>query len=218
MTHHEAIEAYILQHMDEENDYLKALYRQAHVKLINPRMTSGHLQGRLLKMLVQMARPKRVLEIGTFAGYSALCMAEGLGEGAMLHTYEIDDELEDFTRPWIEGSPYGDKVCFHIGNALEEVPRLGEVFDFVFMDGDKRQYMEYYEMILQHTSPGALILADNTLWDGHVVDKAYANDRQTVAIKEFNAFVAADKRVEKLILPLRDGLTMIRKRQITMSS
>ena len=212
MTHHEAIEAYILKHMDEESDYLKALYRQAHLKLINPRMTSGHLQGRLLKMLVQLARPKRVLEIGTFAGYSALCMAEGLGEGAMLYTYEIDDELEDFTRPWIEGSPYGDKVCFHIGNALEEVPRLGEVFDFVFMDGDKRQYMEYYEMLLQHTSPGALILADNTLWDGHVVDKAYLNDKQTKAINEFNAFVAADQRVEKLILPLRDGLTMIRKK------
>jgi predicted O-methyltransferase YrrM len=212
MTYHEAIEAYILQHMDEESDYLKALYRQAHLKLINPRMTSGHLQGRLLKMLVQLARPQRVLEIGTFAGYSALCMAEGLDEGALLHTYEIDDELEDFTRPWIEGSPHGNKVCFHIGNALEEVPQLGEVFDFVFMDGDKRQYMEYYEMILQHTSPGALILADNTLWDGHVVDKAYLNDRQTVAINEFNAFVAADKRVEKLILPLRDGLTMIRKK------
>lgn len=212
MTHHEAIEAYILQHMDEESDYLKALYRQAHLKLINPRMTSGHLQGRLLKMLVQIARPKRVLEIGTFAGYSALCMAEGLGEGALLHTFEIDDELEDFTRPWIEGSPYGDKVCLHIGNALEEVPQLGELFDFVFMDGDKRQYMEYYEMILQHTSPGALILADNTLWDGHVVDKAYLGDRQTTAINEFNAFVAADKRVEKLILPLRDGLTMIKKK------
>ncbi|MBR3859044.1 MAG: O-methyltransferase [Bacteroidaceae bacterium] len=212
MTHNEAIEAYILNHMDEESDYLKALYRQTHVKLINPRMTSGHLQGRLLKMMVQMVRPHRVLEIGTFAGYSALCMAEGLGEGALLHTYEIDDELEDFTRPWIEGSPYGDKVCFHIGNALEEVPRLGEVFDMVFMDGDKRQYMEYYEMILQHTSPGALILADNTLWDGHVVDSAYLGDRQTVAINEFNAYVAADKRVEKLILPLRDGLTMIRKK------
>ena len=212
MTHHEAIEAYILQHMDEESDYLKALYRQAHLKLINPRMTSGHLQGRLLKMLVQLARPKRVLEIGTFAGYSALCLAEGLEEGALLHTYEIDDELEDFTRPWIEGSPYGDKVRFHIGNALEEVPQLGEVFDLVFMDGDKRQYMEYYEMILQHTSPGALILADNTLWDGHVVENVYQNDRQTAAINEFNAFVAADKRVEKLILPLRDGLTMIRKK------
>ena len=208
----EAIDTYILAHMDEESDYLKALYRQTHVKLINPRMTSGHLQGRLLKMLVQMIRPRRVLEIGTFTGYSALCMAEGLEEGALLHTYEIDDELEDFTRPWIEGSSYGDKVCFHIGNALEEVPGLGETFDLVFMDGDKRQYMEYYEMVMAHTSDHAIILADNTLWDGHVVDKAYLADRQTAAINEFNAFVAADKRVEKLILPLRDGLTMIRKR------
>jgi predicted O-methyltransferase YrrM len=208
----EAIEAYILQHMDEESDYLKALYRQTHVKLINPRMTSGHLQGRLLKMLVQMVRPQRVLEIGTFTGYSALCMAEGLEEGAMLHTYEIDDELEDFTRPWIEGSPHGHKVCFHIGNALNEVPHLGETFDLVFMDGDKRQYMQYYEMVMQHTTPNAIILADNTLWDGHVVDKAYENDRQTNAINEFNAYLAADQRVEKFILPLRDGLTMIRKK------
>lgn len=207
-----AIEAYILQHMDEESDYLKALYRQTHVKLINPRMTSGHLQGRLLKMLVQMVRPQRVLEIGTFTGYSALCMAEGLEEGAMLHTYEIDDELEDFTRPWIEGSPHGHKVCFHIGNALDEVPHLGETFDLVFMDGDKRQYMQYYEMVMQHTSPNAIILADNTLWDGHVVDKAYLGDRQTAAINEFNAYLAADQRVEKFILPLRDGLTMIRKK------
>ncbi|MBO5679803.1 MAG: O-methyltransferase [Bacteroidaceae bacterium] len=212
MSRDEAIEAYILQHMDEESDYLKALYRQTHVKLINPRMTSGHLQGRLLKMLVQMVRPHRILEIGTFAGYSALCMAEGLEEGAMLHTYEIDDELEDFTRSWIEGSPHGHKVCFHIGNALNEVPLLGETFDLVFMDGDKRQYMAYYEMVMQHTSPNAIILADNTLWDGHVIEKAYLCDRQTAAINEFNAFVAADQRVEKFILPLRDGLTMIRKK------
>lgn len=212
MSHSEAIDAYILEHMDAESDYLKALYRQTHLKLINPRMTSGHLQGRLLKMLVQMIRPHRVLEIGTFTGYSALCMAEGLTEGAVLHTYEIDDELEDFTRPWIEGSPYGSKVCFHIGNALDEVPRLGETFDLVFMDGDKRQYMQYYEMALRHTSPNAFILADNTLWDGHVVENAYLCDRQTAAINEFNAFVTADPRVEKLILPLRDGLTMMRKR------
>ena len=207
----EAIEAYILQHMDEESDYLKALYRQTHVKLINPRMTSGHLQGRLLKMLVQMVRPQRVLEIGTFTGYSALCMAEGLEEGAMLHTYEIDDELEDFTRPWIEGSPHGHKVCFHIGNALDEVPHLGETFDLVFMDGDKRQYMQYYEMVMQHTSPNAIILADNTLWDGHIIDPAYDKDKQTDALRAFNDKVAQDPQLEKVILPLRDGLTIIRK-------
>ena len=212
MGRDEAIDAYILNHMDEESDYLKALYRQTHLKLINPRMTSGHLQGRLLKMLVQMIRPSRILEIGTFTGYSALCMAEGLPSDGLIHTYEIDDELEDFTRPWIEGSPYGHKVCFHIGNALDEVPSLGETFDLVFMDGDKRQYMDYYEMALAYTSKNAFILADNTLWDGHVVEKAYLSDRQTAAINEFNAFVAADKRGEKLVLPLRDGLTMIRKK------
>ena len=212
MGRDEAIDAYILNHMDEESDYLKALYRQTHLKLINPRMTSGHLQGRLLKMLVQMIRPSRILEIGTFTGYSALCMAEGLPSDGLIHTYEIDDELEDFTRPWIEGSPYGHKVCFHIGNALDEVPSLGETFDLVFMDGDKRQYMDYYEMALAYTSKNAFILADNTLWDGHVVEKAYLSDRQTAAINEFNAFVAADKRVEKLILPLSDGLTMLRKK------
>ena len=212
MGRDEAIDAYILNHMDEESDYLKALYRQTHLKLINPRMTSGHLQGRLLKMLVQMIRPSRILEIGTFTGYSALCMAEGLPSDGLIHTYEIDDELEDFTRPWIEGSPYGHKVCFHIGNALDEVPSLGETFDLVFMDGDKRQYMDYYEMALAYTSKNAFILADNTLWDGHVVEKAYLSDRQTAAINEFNAFVAADKRVEKVILPLRDGLTIIRKK------
>ena len=206
------LEKYIHENSSPEEALLHELDRETHLRVLNPRMISGHIQGKLLELIVKMFRPKNILEIGTFTGYSALCMAEGLGEGALLHTYEIDDELEDFTRPWIENSPYGDKVHFHIGNALEEVPHLGEVFDFVFMDGDKRQYMEYYEMILRHTSSGALILADNTLWDGHVVDKAYLNDRQTVAINEVNAFVAADKRVEKLILPLRDGLTMIRKK------
>jgi predicted O-methyltransferase YrrM len=212
MTHHEAIESYIIQHMDEESDYLKALYRQAHLKLINPRMTSGHLQGRLLKMLVQLARPQRVLEIGTFAGYSALCMAEGLGEGAVLHTYEIDDELEDFTRPWIENSPYGDRVSFHIGNALEEVPQLGEVFDFVFMDGDKREYPAYYDMLMNGglVHSGSVILADNILWYGKVVQPVAHNDHHTQALIEFNRRVKEDERVESVILPLRDGINIIR--------
>ena len=212
MTHNEAIEAYILNHMDEESDYLKALYRQTHVKLINPRMTSGHLQGRLLKMLVQMVRPRRVLEIGTFAGYSALCMAEGLGEGALLHTYEIDDELEDFTRPWLEGSPYADKIKFYIGDALELLPKMDIVFDLAFVDGDKRKYIEYYEQVLKMLSPGGYIIADNTLWDGHVLEEPHHTDMQTIGIKRFNDLVASDERVEKVILPLRDGLTIIRKK------
>ena len=208
----DVIDEYILRHIDEESDYLKALYRATHVKLLRPRMASGHLQGRLLKMFVQMIRPKQVLEIGTFSGYSALCLAEGLQEGALLHTFEINDEQEDFTRPWLENSPYSDKIRFYIGDALELVPRMDIVFDLAFMDGNKRFYVEYYEMILKKLSSGGYILADNTLWDGHVLEKSSHPDAQTLGIMKFNDLVAADERVEKVILPLRDGLTIIRKK------
>lgn len=207
------LDEYILQHIDAESDYLQRLYRDAWVHLMNPRMSSGHLQGRLLKMIVEMVHPHRILEIGTFAGYSALCLAEGLTDDDRLYTFEIDDELEDFTRRWIEGSPIGHRVEFIIGDALQLVPTLGVKFDFVFIDGDKRQYLDYYEMALEHTAPKAFILADNTLWDGHVVEDAYLRDNQTKAIRKFNDFVASDSRVEKVILPLRDGLTIIRKKQ-----
>ena len=154
MKETDALDEYILQHIDEENDYLKALYRATHVKLLRPRMASGHLQGRMLKMFVQMIRPKQVLEIGTYSGYSALCLAEGLEEGAMLHTFEINDEQEDFTRPWLENSPYADKIKFYIGDALEIVPDMDIVFDLAFVDGNKRFYVEYYEMILQKMHSG----------------------------------------------------------------
>lgn len=203
---------YILQHIDPESDYLRALYRDTHLKLLYPRMASGHLQGRMLKMFVQMIRPRQVLEIGTYSGYSALCMAEGLSEGSMLHTIEVNDEQEDFTRPWLEGSPYADKIKFYIGDALELVPQLGLTFDLVFVDGDKRKYLDYYEMALACLSDGGYIIADNTLWDGHVLEEhPHRSDLQTIRIKEFNDFVARDSRVEKVILPLRDGLTIIRK-------
>lgn len=203
---------YILQHIDPESDYLRALYRDTHLKLLYPRMASGHLQGRMLKMFVRMIQPRQVLEIGTYSGYSALCMAEGLSEEAMLHTIEINDEQEDFTRPWLEGSPYADKIKFYIGDALELVPRLGLTFDLVFVDGDKRKYLDYYEMALTCLSDGGYIIADNTLWDGHVLEEhPHSSDLQTIRIKEFNDFVTRDSRVEKVILPLRDGLTIIRK-------
>ena len=205
------LDDYILAHMEPESDFLKALRRMAHVHLMNPRMSSGHLQGRLLKMLVAMARPRRVLEIGTYVGYSALCMAEGLTDEGRVVTYEIDDELEDFTRPWIAGSPVGYRVEFVVGDALQLVPQRGEQFDFVYIDGDKRQYIDYYEMALRYTTPEAFILADNTLWDGHVVDEAYAHEHRTEGINAFNAHVAADPRVETLLLPLRDGLTIMKK-------
>lgn len=212
MLNSDVLEEYILRHIDEEDDYLKALYRDTHVKLLRPRMASGHLQGRMLKMFVRMIRPKQILEIGTYSGYSALCMAEGLDEGSVLHTFEINDEQEDFTRPWLEQSSYADKIKFYIGDALERVPQLGITFDLVFVDGDKRKYMEYYEMSLAHLSPGGYIIADNTLWDGHVTETPNPNDAQTIGIQAFNEFVAKDNRVEKVILPLRDGLTIIRKK------
>ncbi len=206
------VDEYILEHIDPESDYLKALYRATHVKLLRPRMASGHLQGRMLKMFVEMIRPQNILEIGTYSGYSALCLAEGLGEGGMLHTFEINDEQEDFTRPWLEGSPWADKITFHIGDALELVPRMGVQFDLAFVDGDKRRYTDYYEMVMNHLNPGGYIIADNTLWDGHVLETdTHYTDRQTLGIKAFNERVAKDERVEKVIIPLRDGLTIIRK-------
>ena len=177
-------------------------------------MASGHLQGRLLKMLVEMVNPKNILEVGTFSGYSAICLAEGLSEGGKLYTFEINDEQEDFTRPWIEGSDVADKIEFIIGDAITEAPRLGVTFDMAFIDGDKRTYIETYEMALSVMRPGGFIIADNTLWDGHVIDSAYDRDQQTVGIRRFNDYIANDGRVEKVILPLRDGLSLIRIKEI----
>ena len=202
---------YIANHIDPEGDYLYRLYRATNLHTLHGRMASGHLQGRLLKMLVQMTQAKRVLEVGTFSGYSAICLAEGLPEDGLLYTFEINDEQEDFTRPWIEGSAVANKIRFIIGDAITEAPRLGITFDLVFIDGDKRTYVETYEMALSVLRQGGFIVADNTLWDGHVCDSAYDKDQQTLGIRRFNDLVAADTRVEKVILPLRDGLTLIRK-------
>ena len=212
MKHSEELEQYILRHTEPESDYLHQLWRSTNIHLLAGRMASGHQQGRLLKMLVQMIRPTTILEMGTFSGYSAICMAEGLEQGGKLYTYEIDEELEDFTRPWIEGSPVADKIEFIIGDAIQEAPRMGILFDMVFMDGDKRNYKQAYETFLGITRPGGFILADNTLWDGHVVDNNYDRDHQTKGIAEFNDYVFADQRVEQILLPLRDGLTIIRKK------
>ena len=202
---------YIANHIDPEGDYLYRLYRATNLHTLHGRMASGHLQGRLLKMLVQMTQAKRVLEVGTFSGYSAICLAEGLPDDGLLYTFEINDEQEDFTRPWIEGSAVANKIRFIIGDAITEAPRLGITFDLVFIDGDKRTYVETYEMALSVLRQGGFIVADNTLWDGHVCDSAYDKDQQTLGIRRFNDLVAADTRVEKVILPLRDGLTLIRK-------
>ena len=205
------IDEYILQHIDPEPDYLYRLWRATNIHMLHGRMASGHLQGRLLKMLVRMIRPRNILEVGTFSGYSAICMAEGLEVGGMVYTFEINDEQEDFTRPWIEQSPVADRIRFIIGDALVEAPKLGLLFDMAFIDGDKRTYRETYEMVLSLLRPGGFILADNTLWDGHVVDASYGRDAQTQGIETFNDYVLHDTRVERVILPLRDGLTLIRK-------
>ena len=204
---------YILAHIDAEPDYLHRLWRATNLELLNGRMASGHLQGRLLKMLVEMVRPRNILEVGTFSGYSALCMAEGLADDdCRVYTFEVNDEVEDFTRRWIAGSPYGHRVQFTIGDALQLAPALGITFDMAFLDGDKRTYVEAYEMALKVVRPGGFILADNTLWDGHVTNPAYDRDHQTQGIRRFNNYVAADARTDKVILPVRDGLTIIKKK------
>ena len=206
------LEKYIETHIDAEPDNLYRLNRDTNIHLLNGRMCSGHIQGRLLKMLVSMIAPARVLELGTFSGYSALCIAEALAPDATLDTVEVDDEMEDFIRRAFAESPHGHKVRLHIGDAVEMMKQFEpESFDLVFIDADKRAYADYYEEALRLLRPGGYIIADNTLWAGHVIDDAYARDRQTAGISRFNDLVARDSRVEKAMVPLRDGLTLIRK-------
>ena len=205
------LDEYVISHSDPEPEYLYRLWRATNVHMLHGRMASGRLQGRLLKMLVQMIKPENIIEVGTFSGYSALCMAEGM-ESGRLYTFEINDEQEPFTRRWIEESPWAERITFIIGDAQTEAAKLGVQFDMAFLDGDKCTYVETYEALLPLMSPGAFILADNTLWDGHVTDPEYDRDRQTQGIRRFNDHVAADDRVTRVILPLRDGLTIIRKR------
>ena len=207
-----SLEEYILRHIDAEGDYLHALWRDTQLRLSYGQMASGHLQGRVLKMLIQMAKPLRVLELGTFSGYATLCMAEGLGPDAEIHTFEVFDENEEFLRHWFEGSAYKDKIHLHIGDALQLVPEMQEQWDFAFIDADKREYTAYYEMLLPRMRPGGFIVADNTLWYGHVLEEARDSDLQTRGVQAFNEMVAQDNRVEKVILPLRDGLSIIRKK------
>lgn len=210
----EELEDYILKHIDPEGDTLARLDRETHLFHLRPRMCSGHLQGRMLKMFVRMIRPKNILELGTFTGYSALCLAEGLTDGSChLHTIEIDDELEDFIRSHFENSQYADRITLHIGDACGILPDIDTMFDLVFIDANKREYCEYYDLVFDHVSEGGFIIADNTLWDGKVVDWGKKLDAQTEGILKFNDMIAADSRVEKVIVPIRDGLTIIYKKR-----
>lgn len=206
-----ALSSYVETHTSPEPQLLYDLWRATNLRTVHGRMASGHLQGRLLKMLVQMIRPRRILEVGTFSGYSAIAMAEGLTGDGEIYTFEVNDEMEDFAREWIGRSLHADRIHLIIGDANTEAPRLGMTFDMMFIDGDKRTYVETYEALLPLLSDDGFLLADNTLWDGHVTDPAYDHDAQTLGIRRFNDHVAGDPRVEQVMLPLRDGLTIIKK-------
>lgn len=204
-----SIEDYILSHIDKEPETLAWLTRETHLRTLKPRMISGHLQGRMLKMFCSMMSAKRILEIGTFTGYSAICMAEALPEEGELHTLEINDEMEEFLEGVFQRSGLSDKIHLHIGDASAIIPSLEGDFDVVFMDGNKRHYVQYLDVVFPKLRLGGLIIADNTLWDGHVLEDS--KDAQTVGIQQFNDMVAADERLEKVIVPVRDGMTLIRK-------
>ena len=204
-------ETYILNHIDEEDKHLAELYRKAHIRLLRPRMLAGHFQGRLLKMFVRMFRPQRILEIGTYTGYATLCLAEGLPENGEIHTIEIDDEMEDFIREQFDKSNFKHKIQLHIGDVQNIIPLINGFFDMVYIDGDKRDYCNYYDLVFNKVRSGGIILADNTLWNGKVWEEPHSNDKQTLGIIDFNEKIKKDKRIEKIILPLRDGLTIIYK-------
>ena len=216
-----SLNEYIEKHSSPESEVLQQITRSTHLELINPRMLSGHVQGRVLSMLSQMIQPKRILELGTFTGYSALCLAEGLAKDGELITIEHNDELEDGIRRNLALTPLGEKVKLIIGDAKEAMRRLGDEargdeakgFDLVFIDADKKEYCDYLDLVLPLMRKGGWILADNTLWDGHIIESAYDKDKQTVALRAFNDKVAQDERLEKVILPLRDGLTIIKVKE-----
>ncbi|MCE4563459.1 O-methyltransferase [Maribellus sp. CM-23] len=212
MNRQKDIDQYILSHIDEEDDILKELDRETHLKVLGARMLSGHLQGQVLAMISRMIRPKYVLELGTFTGYSAICLSKGLQADGKIVTIEIDDELESLAAKYFKKAGIQDQVEQRIGSALEIIPTLNEKFDLVFIDADKREYVEYYNLLIVRLGSGAFIIADNTLWSGKVLDEPRADDFQTQGILAFNALIKNDNRVEKVLLPLRDGMTLIRKK------
>lgn len=205
------LEEYIEAHTEQEPEVLGRLTRATHQRILRPRMLSGNLQGQFLRMLCQMNRVNNVLEIGTFTGYAAISMAMGMDDGGVLHTIDINDEIEDFTREFIAQSGLEKKIVFHIGDACEIIPQINECFDLVFIDADKRQYSEYYRLVFDKVRPGGIIVADDVLWDGKVVD-GVSKDPQTSGILEFNELVQSDHRVENILLPIRHGLMLIRKK------
>ena len=204
----EALEAYITNHSEPEPELLQELTRETHLKVLMPRMITGHYQGRVLSLISRIVRPKTILEIGTYTGYSALCLAEGLQHGGTLHTIDKNDELTEIQRRYFDRSPYGEQIEQHIGMALELLPSMEETFDLVFIDADKSEYPEYYETVLPMVRPGGLLLFDNVLWSGKVLGAVDQKDHATRILKDFNTTLQEDPRVRTVMLPIRDGLTL----------
>ena len=205
-----SIEEYISDHTEEESDLLRELARETHLKVLQPRMITGHYQGRVLSMLSKLYRPKFILEIGTYTGYSALCLAEGLQEGGVLHTIDVNEELHEMQRKYFKRSPYGDKIVQHTGDALEIIPNLDLCFDLVFIDAEKSEYLKYLEVVLKKTTSGSIILSDNVLWSGKVTEKVPEKDKATQILQQYNKVLKEDPRLETVLLPIRDGLSLSR--------
>ena len=208
----EKLDDYVVKHSEDEPELLQQLTRETYQKILQPRMLSGHYQGRLLSMISKLLNPKNVLEIGTYTGYSALCLAEGMLSSGELHTIDINEELIDFQRTYFDKSNYGHQIHQHLGNALEIIPKLNKTFDLVFIDADKENYSNYFNLIVEKLNKGGIILSDNVLWSGKVLETTFKKeDTSTPALIEYNRLLKADTRVETVVLPIRDGLTISRK-------
>ena len=205
------IEDYSFSHTSNESELLNKIARETHLEVLRPRMLSGHFQGRLLSMFSNMIQPKRILEIGTYTGYSALCLAEGLMDNGKLFTLDINEELEDRVRQYFKESEFNDKIRFLIGDAISIIPDLKEIWDLVFIDADKKNYTTYFDLVISAVKPGGYIIADNVLWSGKVIDDQ-CNDEDTIALRNFNDTLMSDSRLEVILLPLRDGLMVARKK------
>lgn len=206
----DALDDYVVAHSEKEPQLLQQLTRETYQKILQPRMLSGHYQGRILSMLSKLINPTSILEIGTYTGYSALCLCEGLKKDGMLHTIDINEELEDFQRSYFDKSPYGRSIKQYIGNAIEIIPAIEHKFDLVFIDADKPNYSNYFNIVIDKINPGGIILSDNVLWSGKVIEKLQPNDESTKALVEYNKLLAEDPRIETVLLPIRDGLTISR--------
>jgi len=207
-----SLQNYIEQHTEAEDEVLKELSRQTHLKVLRPRMLSEHIQGKILTMLSRMIKPKYILELGTYTGYSAICLAKGLQANGVLHTIDINDELEGFAAPFIKKAGFENQIVCHFGNALNLIQAFDVLFDLVFIDADKREYLAYYQLVFDKVASGGFIIADNIFWDGNILNSPEKQDEYTKGILEFNAFVHNDTRVENVIFPVRDGLMVLRKK------